>query len=110
MGLRTSGRLEVPHEMRPCRMQILSNPRLHLANEGLAPNATHGAARGDELGFADVVPGLFLPDYSVKKLAQIFITSSTAEPRAQVVFDDAEEAGAEISIGGQPKPVAMAAE
>ena len=53
---------------------------------------------------------LLLPDHLLKKPSQFIIGRPAAHARAQIVFGHAEEAGPNISVGGQAKPVAMPAE
>lgn len=89
------------------------NSRLRFKGEflRLSPsNATHGAGGGLEIRFADVVAGFFLPDHFFEPLAQFFVRAAAPQERAQVVLNDAEQAGANFSIGGQADTIAMAAE
>jgi autotransporter-associated beta strand protein len=76
----------------------------------LAPDAAHGAGGGYEILFADMVAGFFLPNYFFQPVRKAFVGIAVAEAGAEVVFGDAEEAGADFAVGGQAEAVAMAAE
>jgi hypothetical protein len=75
----------------------------------LSPDTTHRPLGLDEIRFADVMAFLFLPDDFLKTPAEGFIGSPAAQPRFQVVFGEAEQAGAYFAVGGQAQAIAMAA-
>src|SRR5690242_685396 len=76
----------------------------------LSADATHRAGGGLEVGFADVVAGFFLGNDAVQPFIDLLVGTAIAEEFAQVVLDDAEEAGADFAVGGQADAVAVAAE
>src|SRR6266516_306280 len=77
---------------------------------GLTSNATHRPLRRDEIRLADMMPRLFLPNHFLQISLQGVVAGATAQRGAQIVLREAKEAGAQVPIGSQAKPVAMAAE
>ena len=65
----------------------------------LATNTTHRPLRLNELGFADVVSRLFLPNDLAQALSNLIIISAAAQHGFDVVLVDAEQAGADFAIG-----------
>src|SRR6266496_1468030 len=63
----------------------------HASVPALAPDTAHGTAGRDKFRLADVVAGLLLPDHFAEEIPQVVIAGATAQARAQIVFDDAEQ-------------------
>ena len=53
--------------------------------------------------------GFLEPGDFAKPFPQIAVGVAIAQPRAQVMLGNAEEAGPDFAVGGQSDPVAMAA-
>src|SRR5579871_3756026 len=75
-----------------------------------AADAAHRALRRHKIRLADMVPLFFLPHDGLEIRGKFLVRLAVAETRAQVVFRDAEQAGADLAVGGQPQAIAMAAE
>jgi len=56
-----------------------------------------------------VVAIFFLKDDVGEVLAEVFIIDARAQAGAEIVFDGAEEAGADFAVSGEAEPIAMAA-
>jgi hypothetical protein len=76
----------------------------------LTPDAAHGSRRGDKIRLANAVPRLFLPDYFTQIITKFSVASSIPKERPDIVFRDAEQASANLSVRRQPNAIAMAAE
>src|SRR5256885_10913033 len=72
-------------------------------------DTTHRAGWGNEVRLANFVPGLFLPNNFLQIFLQLEVIGAAAKARAQIVFLDAEKAGADFSIGGQSPKNSMSA-
>src|SRR5947208_14234102 len=86
-----------PHEI-PCSWPLLT------ADLG------HRSACPDKAGIVDLVLQLLVGDGEPDQLLEPLVGGAVAERRLQVPLAAGEEAGAELSVGGQPDPVARRAE
>ena len=66
----------------------------------LPADATHGAGGGGEAGLADSVAGFFLQGDVAEVVAQFIIGRTGPEAGAEIVFNVAEETGAELPVSG----------
>src|SRR5581483_3664918 len=57
-----------------------------------------------------MVPGFLLQHHRDQPLFEFVIVGTRPHARAQVVFNDAEEAGPNLSVGREPNAIAMTAE
>src|SRR5689334_9010052 len=89
---------------------LLSGSLNRKTREVSASNATHAAAGECEVGFADVMTLFFFPDHAAKIFLDLSIARAAAKARAQVMFDDAKEAGADFPVRREPDAIAMATE
>ncbi len=70
----------------------------------------HGAGGLEELGFADVMAGLFLLDGADDVLAEFGVCGAGFHAGVEIVLGLREEAGADFAVGGEADPAAGAAE
>src|SRR5882762_2319088 len=73
-------------------------------------DAAHRALGLNELRLADVVASFLLPNDAAQPGRDFVVGSAVAKLGLQIVFGDAEEAGADFAVGGQTDSVAMATE
>lgn len=66
----------------------------------LPPDTAHAAGWRDEVRATDFVAGFFVPDDFLEVILQVGVRGAAAKAGAEVVFFDAEEAGADFAIGG----------
>src|SRR5438552_6537531 len=87
-------------------------PLLHYSTTPFlsSPNTTHRAGRGDELRFADVMAGFFLPNHLLKPIGYLLVRASFTQLRTEVVLTHAEEASSYFAVGRQTEPITMSAE
>ena len=78
--------------------------------EPLSADMHHGARRGHEIGFADVVALFFLLDHAANEFRQFFVGSAAAHLGVQVVVPDGKQAGADLAVGGDADAAAVSAE
>ena len=76
----------------------------------LTADTTHRARGRHELRFADVMPGLFLPNHAAQPVGDVVVGSAIAQVGAEVMLGHAEQTGADFAVGGQADAVAVAAE
>src|SRR5882724_3920767 len=76
----------------------------------LSSNATHRPLRLDEIGLADVMAFLLVPDDLTEPLLDGFIRSPAAQQRLQILLPETEQARAKFAVGRQAEAIAMAAE
>src|SRR6266446_608903 len=76
----------------------------------LSPDKYHGTGGWHETGLIDAMALFLFHDYGADIGDQIFVGGAFAEQTAQVMIVLAEEARAELAVGGKPDAGAMAAE
>src|SRR6266436_7851028 len=76
----------------------------------LSPDKYHGTRGWHETGLIDAMALLLFHDYGADISGQILVGGAFAEQTAQVMIVLAEEARAELAVGGKPDAGAMAAE
>src|SRR5271167_4475434 len=76
----------------------------------LSADEHHGTRRGHEIRGVDAVSFFFLVHYTADVGRHIVVGRALAEHAAQVMIFFAEEAGSQLSIGGQANARAMSTE
>src|SRR5579863_8710381 len=77
---------------------------------GLAADKDHGAGGRLEAGLVDAVAGFFFGDHGANAFLDVVVCRAVAERGAEVVVVLAEEAGADLAVGGEADARTVAAE
>src|SRR6266852_1450568 len=80
------------------------------ARKCLAADEDHGARGRLESGFVDAMAGFLFSDHGANPFLDVVVGSAVAEQGAEVVVVLAEEASADLAVGGEPNARAVAAE
>src|SRR5260370_31437077 len=75
-----------------------------------AADIDHGPGRRHEVGLIDAMPGLLFHHYRLDEFGNLFVAGPAAQKKLQIVVLLAEQAGAELSVGGETDARAEAAE
>src|SRR5258708_11425935 len=80
------------------------------ARNCLAADEDHGTRGRHESRFVDAMAGFFFSDHGANSLLNVLVGGAVAEQGAEIVVILAEEAGADLAVGGEANAGAMAAE
>src|SRR5258708_18344896 len=80
------------------------------ARNCIAADEDHRARERHESRFVDAMAGFFFSDHGANSLLNVLVGGAVAEQGAEIVVILAEEAGADLAVGGEANAGAVAAE
>jgi hypothetical protein len=74
------------------------------------PDTAHGPFGLGKVRLPDAVTQLLAKDHPAQAVRKLIVPGPSTNPGLQIMFNHAEEAGADFTVSGDSQPVAMTAE